>query len=102
MEPATGQGRQKGHLEFHRGTEYGISFIPRARTGRIGDGKILVVDVDGVESFWHSGAENRDRFLGSLGDGEDVEHSQQIEDLLDLWCRTDEGDVAVVVLAGSE
>lgn len=59
-----GYGRQKGHLELYRGAEYVISFIPKlklefaipaqecrevmeavrqgARTGRIGDGKILV------------------------------------------------------------
>jgi len=61
-----GYGRQKGHLELYRGAEYVISFIPKlklefavsaseaeevfqaiaqaARTGRIGDGKIFVLD----------------------------------------------------------
>ena len=59
-----GYGRQKGHLELYRGSEYTISFIPKvkleivalsseieevvaavqlsARTGRIGDGKIFL------------------------------------------------------------
>jgi len=59
-----GYGRQKGHLELYRGSEYEISFIPKvkleftvssseieevikavqisARTGRIGDGKIFI------------------------------------------------------------
>ncbi len=59
-----GFGRQKGHVELYRGAEYDISFIPKvkievvvsdaiadkvistieekARTGKIGDGKIFV------------------------------------------------------------
>ena len=63
-----GYGRQKGHLELYRGSEYEISFIPKvkielvvpvseveellravqtaARTGRIGDGKIFVQALD--------------------------------------------------------
>jgi nitrogen regulatory protein P-II 2 len=62
-----GFGRQKGHTELYRGAEYEISFIPKvkieiaigdnlldavidaieksARTGKIGDGKIFVVDL---------------------------------------------------------
>lgn len=62
-----GFGRQKGKTEMYRGSEYSISFIPKvrlevlipdplldrtvkaaseaARTGRIGDGKIMVTDV---------------------------------------------------------
>lgn len=61
-----GYGRQKGHLELYQGNEYSITFLPKirleltcplpetervvdairaaARTGRIGDGKILVVE----------------------------------------------------------
>ncbi len=64
VEEVRGYGRQKGHLELYRGSEYQISFLPKlriefaaprsrereivaalieaARTGRIGDGKILV------------------------------------------------------------
>ncbi len=59
-----GFGRQKGHVELYRGAEYDIAFIPKvkieivvtdaiadkvvstieekARTGKIGDGKIFV------------------------------------------------------------
>jgi nitrogen regulatory protein P-II 1 len=62
-----GFGRQKGKTEMYRGSEYSITFIPKvrlevlipdtlleqtmkaaseaARTGRIGDGKIMVTDV---------------------------------------------------------
>lgn len=61
-----GYGRQKGHLELYQGSEYSITFLPKirleltcplpetegvvaairaaARTGRIGDGKILVME----------------------------------------------------------
>ena len=64
-----GFGRQGGHTETYRGTEYQIDFVPKvqievvvddasvdavvdaivaaARTGKIGDGKIWVTDVDG-------------------------------------------------------
>lgn len=63
-----GYGRQKGHTEIYRGTEYAVSFLPKvrvevvvpsdqvervieaitasARTGQIGDGKIFVTAVD--------------------------------------------------------
>ena len=63
-----GFGRQKGHTEIYRGAEYHIDFIPKiklevavpdalvdkvvktiletARTGKIGDGKIMVVNLD--------------------------------------------------------
>jgi nitrogen regulatory protein P-II 1 len=62
-----GFGRQKGKTEVYRGSEYTITFVPKvrlevlvpdgmveramkaaseaARTGRIGDGKIMVTDV---------------------------------------------------------
>ena len=62
-----GYGRQKGHTELYRGAEYAIDFLPKimidiviedsmldavvdiiqskAKTGRIGDGKIFVYDV---------------------------------------------------------
>lgn len=64
---AQGYGRQGGHTETYRGTEYKVSFTPKsrleivvdddqqqtvvetvadaARTGKIGDGKIWVTDV---------------------------------------------------------
>jgi len=66
-----GFGRQKGHTELYRGAEYHIDFIPKmkvevavpdgmvekvvkaimeaARTGKIGDGKIMVVP---IEAAW--------------------------------------------------
>jgi nitrogen regulatory protein P-II 1 len=40
-----GFGRQKGHTELYRGAEY---VIKAARTGKIGDGKIFVQDVEQV------------------------------------------------------
>lgn len=65
-----GFGRQRGHKEIYRGTEYHIEFIPKikveiiveaakvektvetimeiARTGSIGDGKIFVSNVEEV------------------------------------------------------
>ncbi len=63
-----GFGRQKGHSELYRGAEYVVDFLPKvkleilvddakvrqvtgaileaARTGRIGDGKLFVLNVD--------------------------------------------------------
>lgn len=63
-----GFGRQKGHKEQYRGTEYTVDFLPKAklevvvsdtlaqtvidtiiktaRTGEIGDGKIFVTDLE--------------------------------------------------------
>ena len=65
-----GFGRQKGHTELYRGAEYVVDFLPKvkvevvvgdalvdkamdaivkaARTGKIGDGKIFVLDVGQV------------------------------------------------------
>ena len=65
-----GFGRQKGHTELYRGAEYVVDFLPKvkieaavdeailervieaiesaARTGKIGDGKIFVADLDQV------------------------------------------------------
>ena len=65
-----GFGRQKGHTELYRGAEYVVDFLPKvkleiivtedvtekivqtimntAKTGRIGDGKILVYPVEDV------------------------------------------------------
>ena len=65
---ARGFGRQKGHTELYRGAEYVVDFLPKvkievvveddlidrtveaieaaARTGRIGDGKIFVLEVE--------------------------------------------------------
>lgn len=63
-----GHGRQKGHTEIYRGAEYVVDFIPKvkievvvtddvldtviekieeaANTGKLGDGKIFVFDVE--------------------------------------------------------
>jgi nitrogen regulatory protein P-II 2 len=63
-----GYGRQKGQTEVYRGAEYAVSFVPKvkleivvddalvervveairesANTGRIGDGKIFVLDIE--------------------------------------------------------
>ncbi len=63
-----GYGRQKGHTELYRGAEYNIDFLPKvkmeivlsdsklnaavdiiqktANTGKIGDGKIFIYNVD--------------------------------------------------------
>jgi nitrogen regulatory protein P-II 1 len=65
-----GYGRQKGHTELYRGAEYSVDFIPKtevttivddeqvdgvveaiinaARSGKVGDGKIFVSDVERV------------------------------------------------------
>ena len=67
---AKGFGRQKGHTELYRGAEYVVDFLPKvkievvvaaaqcdqvidaiigaARTGKIGDGKIFVTEVERV------------------------------------------------------
>ena len=65
-----GFGRQKGHTEIYRGAEYAVDFLPKvkveliiadedvervidviienARSGKIGDGKIFVLPVEGA------------------------------------------------------
>jgi nitrogen regulatory protein P-II 1 len=65
-----GFGRQKGHTEMYRGTEYTVDFLPKikleilvhddqlqtvvdgivkaSRTGKIGDGKIFVTNIEDV------------------------------------------------------
>ena len=70
MTEVIGFGRQKGHTESYRGTEYKIDFLPKskieiivtdelvnqvieaiertAKTGKIGDGKIFVAPVEEV------------------------------------------------------
>jgi nitrogen regulatory protein PII len=65
-----GFGRQRGHTELYRGAEYVVDFVPKtrvevavkdvlldqvveaivgaARTGKVGDGKIFVSDIERV------------------------------------------------------
>ena len=65
-----GYGRQQGHSELYRGAEYVVDFVPKiklelvissdqvdevvqtivdnARTGKIGDGKIFVTDIEKI------------------------------------------------------
>ena len=63
-----GHGRQKGHTEIYRGSEYTVAFVPKvelfiavkdelaaaavnaitdaARTGKIGDGKVFILPLE--------------------------------------------------------
>ncbi len=65
-----GFGRQKGHTEIYRGSEYTVDFLPKikleivvtdelvekasaaiissAKTGKIGDGKVFVLNIESV------------------------------------------------------
>jgi nitrogen regulatory protein P-II 1 len=76
-----GFGRQKGHTELYRGAEYVIDFLPKvkleavvsadqldacldaittaARTGKIGDGKIFIENIDRVIRI-RTGEENEE------------------------------------------
>ena len=76
-----GFGRQKGHTELYRGAEYMVDFLPKvkmeivvpddllepcldaiietAQTGKIGDGKIFVYEVERVVRI-RTGEENED------------------------------------------
>ena len=76
-----GFGRQKGHTELYRGAEYMVDFLPKvkmeivvpddlleqcldaivdtAQTGKIGDGKIFVYEVERVIRI-RTGEENED------------------------------------------
>ncbi|MEI6893891.1 MAG: nitrogen regulatory protein P-II [Colwellia sp.] len=76
-----GFGRQKGHTELYRGAEYMVDFLPKvkieiiiasedldrcinaivetAQTGKIGDGKIFITDVERVIRI-RTGEENQE------------------------------------------
>jgi nitrogen regulatory protein P-II 1 len=78
-----GYGRQKGHMEIYRGSEYTVDFLPKlqldivladelvqpvvqaimkaARTGKIGDGKIFIIPVE--EAFRIRTEENGEKAL---------------------------------------
>lgn len=73
VQEAKGYGRQKGYLDRYAGSEYSLAFLPKveisvwvaddraaevtdriaaaARTGRIGDGKIFILDAAGPEAL---------------------------------------------------
>ena len=75
MTEAKGFGRQKGHTELYRGAEYVVDFLPKvkievviadelvdkaveaiqnaARTGRIGDGKIFISNIEHAHPHPH-------------------------------------------------
>ena len=76
-----GFGRQSGHTEVYRGAEYTVDFVPKvrievlvddgdadriveviaesARTGKIGDGKIWITEVDRRRPHPHRRARRR-------------------------------------------
>ena len=76
-----GFGRQKGHTELYRGAEYVVDFLPKvkievavtddlaekvieavskaANTGKIGDGKIFITDVERIVRI-RTGEEDED------------------------------------------
>ncbi len=76
-----GFGRQKGHTELYRGAEYMVDFLPKvkleiviaqedvercvnailetAQTGKIGDGKIFITDVERIIRI-RTGEENNE------------------------------------------
>ena len=76
-----GFGRQKGHTELYRGAEYMVDFLPKvkleividddaldqcidviqkaAHTGKIGDGKIFVTDIERIIRI-RTGEENEE------------------------------------------
>ncbi len=82
-----GFGRQKGHTELYRGAEYVVDFLPKvkvevivadalvdraieavikaARTGKIGDGKIFVTNVEQVVRI-RTGESGRSRGLNRV------------------------------------
>ncbi|SHH79519.1 nitrogen regulatory protein P-II [Ferrimonas marina] len=81
VQEVKGFGRQKGHTELYRGAEYMVDFLPKvkieiviaddlleqaieaivdtSRTGKIGDGKIFVTDIQRVIRI-RTGEENED------------------------------------------
>ena len=85
-----GFGRQKGHTELYRGAEYVVDFLPKvklevvvkdadvdrcieaivkaAKTGKIGDGKIFVTNVEQVAHSYRRDERRRDlRFVAQRG-----------------------------------
>ena len=74
-------GKEKGHSEFYRGTEYQVNFVPKTKieiicndedvekikssivqtshTGKVGDGKIIVTNVENVTKI-RTGEQNEE------------------------------------------
>lgn len=93
---AKGFGRQKGHTELYRGAEYVVDFLPKvkleivitdeavesaveairnaAQTGRIGDGKIFVSNVEDVIRIrtGETGADAIQYFFKDSGQGRNL------------------------------
>ena len=85
-----GFGSQSGHTEIYRGAEYAVNFVPKvkleivvpeglaeqvvatiartARTDKIGDGKIFVLDVESALRV-RTGEINDDSILATIPDG---------------------------------
>ena len=83
-----GFGRQKGHTEIYRGSEYTVDFLPKvklevavdgdvaekavdtivkaAKTGKIGDGKIFVLPIEEAVSYPHRRARRRCHLIDRL------------------------------------
>ena len=84
-----GFGRQKGHTEIYRGSEYTVDFLPKvkievvlredlvqraietvqkaAKTGKIGDGKIFILPIEGSRPHPHRRARRKSGLTASSG-----------------------------------
>ena len=94
-----GFGRQKGHTELYRGAEYVVDFLPKvkidvaiaddmldrviesitkaANTGKIGDGKIFVVNLEQAIRIRTGETGTDDNDIAGLGKGRLIGHVDQ-------------------------